>query len=196
MACGLTSSLSYPDYLKSILKEINIGNDTDLKVCACNLSSYIDVNTKPYLLPICIGSVNGEDNEIYTILNDYIISQGGTTALQPIDPQRIMELQYKYKGFTLNINGNGYGASTVCDGEDPSSPPFNFSGNIILTKSDEDRKHQVCNMFVFGGTCLTNGPINCYDEDEWTGWNATVPAFGFHYYFFIYHSLTLLLVLF
>ena len=184
MACGLTNS-NYPDYLSSILSDINVGNDTDLKACACSLKSYVDVNSKPYALPICITSVNGQDNEIYTTLNNYVISQGGTTALQPIDPQRIMELQFKYKSFNLNIRGNGYGASTACDGEDPSSPPFNFSGNIILTKSDESRKHQVCNMFVFGGTCLTNGLINCFDGDEWGGWNALAPEFGFHYYFFM-----------
>jgi hypothetical protein len=186
MACGLKSILNYPDYLQSILKEINIGNDTDLKACACSLKSYIDVNSKPYSLPICISSVNGEDNEIYTILNNYIISQGGTTTLQAIDPQRIMELQYKYKSFTSNILGNGYEPSITCDGEEPVSESFNFSGNIKYNKSDESAKHQVCNMFQFNGACLTNGNIGCEDNPpEWVGWGANIPAFGFHYYFFM-----------
>ena len=186
MACGLTSSLNYPDYFQSILKEINIGNDTDLKTCACSLRSYIDVNIKPYSLPICISSVNGEDNEIYTILNNYIISQGGTTTLQAIDPQKIMELQFKYKRFNLNIRGNGYGPSITCDGEEPASGSFNFSGNIKLEKNVESRNHQVCSMFNFYGACLTNGNISCDDNPpEWVGWNANIPAFGLHYYFFM-----------
>lgn len=37
MACGLTSDADYPDYLKRILKEINVGNDDALKNCACSL---------------------------------------------------------------------------------------------------------------------------------------------------------------
>lgn len=186
MACSLTSNSNYPDYLKSILKEIDIGNDEDLKDCACGLRSYIDVNVKPYVLPYCVTSVNGEDNELYTTLNDYLISQGATTTLQPIDPQKMMELQFKYKGFTLNINGNGYRPSITCDGENPVSESFNFSGNIILNKSDETKKHQVCNMFQFNGNCLTNGNIGCDDNPpEWVGWNANIPAFGNHYYFFM-----------
>lgn len=185
MACSLTSNSNYPDYLKSILKEIDIGKDDDLKDCACGLRSYIDVNVKPYVLPYCVTSVNGEDNELYTVLNDYIISQGGTTTLQPIDPQKMMELQFKYKDFTLNIKGNGY-PPTTCEGEFPSVASVDFSGDIKLEKGPESRLHQVCNMFYFAGSSLTNGSISCSDNPpEWLGFGASVPAFGFHYYFFM-----------
>ena len=39
MACGATSNLDYPDYIKSMLKVINVGNDNDLKACACSLKT-------------------------------------------------------------------------------------------------------------------------------------------------------------
>ena len=39
MPCALTSDADYPDYLKSILKEIDSGNDDALKACACALKS-------------------------------------------------------------------------------------------------------------------------------------------------------------
>jgi hypothetical protein len=39
MACGATSNSNYPDYLKTILKKINFGKDTDLKACLCSLKS-------------------------------------------------------------------------------------------------------------------------------------------------------------
>jgi hypothetical protein len=187
MACGLTNS-NYPDYLSSILSDINAGNDDELKACACNLKSYVDVNSKPYALPICISSVNGQDNQLYTELNNYIISQGGTTTLQPIDPQRIMELQYKYKGFTLNINGKGYPRGATCTDEGPSVEPRGFSEIMKLSKSNESKKHQVCNMFLFGGGTISNGYLADCDgpvQDQWHAFQQVVPAFGFHYYFFM-----------
>jgi hypothetical protein len=36
MPCALTEPDNYPDYLKSILKKIAVGNDDDLKACACS----------------------------------------------------------------------------------------------------------------------------------------------------------------
>jgi hypothetical protein len=39
MPCALTEPGNYPDYLKRILKTIAVGNDTDLKTCACSLRS-------------------------------------------------------------------------------------------------------------------------------------------------------------
>jgi len=188
MACGLTSDPNYPDYLKSILKEIEIGNDETLKACACNLKSYIDVNTKPYALPYCISSVNGEDNEIYTVLNDYVISQGGTTTLQAIDPQKIMELQFKYKGFDLNTIGFGYPPSTTCTDEGPSVEAENFSEIMKVRKFDESRKHQVCNMFTFVGDTVAHGYLADCDgpeQENWHPFQQAVPDFNFHGYFFM-----------
>jgi hypothetical protein len=188
MACGLKSSDNYPDYLKTILKEINIGNDTNLQSCACSLKSYIDVNSKPYLLPICISSVNGEDNTTYTTLNNYIISQGGTTELRAIDPQRIMELQYKYKSFDLNIIGNGYPPSATCTDEGPSVESSGFSEIMKVKKYNESRKNQVCDMFfLFGGT-VNHGYLSDCDgpvQDQWHTFQQQVPEFNFHYYFFM-----------
>ena len=185
MACGLTNS-SYPNYLSSILLEINVGNDQSLKACACSLKSYVDVNSKPYSLPICISSVNGVDNEIYTTLNNIVTNNGGYIDLQPIDPQKIMELQYKYKSFTVNVIGYGYPPSATCDDEGASVDPSNFSEGWELSKSEESKKHQVCNMFLFSGGSISHGYLSdCDEQYQWNSFGMIVPAFGFHYYFFM-----------
>jgi hypothetical protein len=187
MACGSANS-NYPDYLKSILAEISSGNDDALKACACSLRSYIDINAKPYALPYCITSVNGEDNTFYTTINNYIISQGGTTALQAIDPQKIMELQYKYKSFDLNIIGNGWPPSATCTDEGPSVEPSSFSEIMKVKKYNESRKNQVCDMFFLVGGTVNHGYLSDCDgpvQDQWHTFQQQVPEFNFHYYFFM-----------
>lgn len=60
MPCPINSD--YPDYLKSILKEIAVGNDTTLKNCACSLRSpttevgctILDEDGKAGAFPFCI----------------------------------------------------------------------------------------------------------------------------------------------
>jgi hypothetical protein len=49
MPCGLTSNLDYPDYIKTILRTINIGNDTDLKACACGIRSPLTTDGCPVI---------------------------------------------------------------------------------------------------------------------------------------------------
>jgi len=42
MPCALTEPTNYPAYLQTILKEINAGNNDDLKDCACSLRSPVN----------------------------------------------------------------------------------------------------------------------------------------------------------
>ena len=74
MPCALTSNAGYPDYLKKILKEIDIGNDEDLKNCACKLVTpvtdegceILDEDNKVGAFPFCSTLVTdgvGEDTE-------------------------------------------------------------------------------------------------------------------------------------
>jgi hypothetical protein len=61
MPCPLTSDFDYPDYIKDILKEIDNGDDKELKSCACNMVSplsedgclLVDENNKVGLFPFC-----------------------------------------------------------------------------------------------------------------------------------------------
>ena len=74
MPCALTSDADYPDYLKSILKEIDIGDDDELKNCACKLVTpvtdggceILDEDKKVGAFPFCSTLVTdgvGEDTE-------------------------------------------------------------------------------------------------------------------------------------
>lgn len=48
MPCALTSPYNYPDYLKITLKEIEIGDDENLKIAACGFDTgYINNPTQP-----------------------------------------------------------------------------------------------------------------------------------------------------
>ena len=42
MPCAITEPGNYPDYLKTILKKIAAGNNTDLQACACSLRTPVD----------------------------------------------------------------------------------------------------------------------------------------------------------
>lgn len=64
MPCPLLESDDYPDYIKSILKEIDAGNDEELKACACSfLKTVLDdqqecaeqmTDGKLAIFPFCI----------------------------------------------------------------------------------------------------------------------------------------------
>lgn len=66
MPCALVDNADYPDYLKAILKEIELGNDDKLKACACQLRTPIneegcpiyDENDKLAAFPFCVPKVN------------------------------------------------------------------------------------------------------------------------------------------
>jgi hypothetical protein len=61
MPCAITEPGGYPDYIKSILKEIEVGNDDALKACACSLRSpttedgclIVDEDGKVGAFPFC-----------------------------------------------------------------------------------------------------------------------------------------------
>jgi hypothetical protein len=62
MPCAITEPGNYPNYIKNILKTIEVGNDNDLKACACSLKTplnnqgcpIIDSNGKIGVFPVCI----------------------------------------------------------------------------------------------------------------------------------------------
>jgi len=66
MPCALVEPDNYPDYLKSILKEINAGNDSESKACACQLKTPVndegclitDEDGKVLAFPFCLDEEN------------------------------------------------------------------------------------------------------------------------------------------
>jgi hypothetical protein len=69
MPCAITEPDNYPDYLKTILKEIAAGDDDELKACACSLKSPVtdegcpitDEDGKIGAFPFCWKLVSQEE---------------------------------------------------------------------------------------------------------------------------------------
>lgn len=65
MPCALTEPDNYPDYLKSYLKEIAVGNNEELKTCACQLKTplnnegcpIVDEDGKVGAFPFCVTNI-------------------------------------------------------------------------------------------------------------------------------------------
>ena len=82
MPCALISDADYPDYIKKMLKIINVGDDNTLKACACSLRSpvtdegcpVVDEDGKIGLFPFCVtqaGQVgNNTSNPVGMSLKD------------------------------------------------------------------------------------------------------------------------------
>ena len=74
MPCPLIESDNYPDYIKSILKQIEIEDDEELKACACSLKTVLDeqkecvvpmTDGKLALFPFCIEDTETDPTTIY-----------------------------------------------------------------------------------------------------------------------------------
>ena len=94
MPCALTSDADYPDYLKSILKEIEVGNDEKLQACACSLKTPITDEGCP---------ITDSDGKLGLFPECLVIEDNG---LQLFTLKEIMEIYWKTKSFTLNVNFN------------------------------------------------------------------------------------------
>jgi hypothetical protein len=78
MPCALSSDANYPNYVKSILKEIDAGNDESLKACACSLKGVFNEEGCPILMndnkiavfPFCIEDTEVDPTSISFILGN------------------------------------------------------------------------------------------------------------------------------
>jgi hypothetical protein len=114
MPCGLTSGADYPDYLKGILKEIAVGNDGDLKACACSLRSPVNNEGCPIL---------DEDGKVGAF--PFCVSEWPEYGTSPLSLKTIMIAFWRVKTWRFTINarlkmilGNG------------NIIPGNYSGSI------------------------------------------------------------------
>ena len=155
MPCSVTSQNDLPDYLKSIIKEIDIGDDDELKDCLCDLRTYVDTNSKRYTIPYCVYNAV-DDQEIYDAA-----LEANLTLIPVVDPQKLMELYFKYKSFDINLSAtNGIEVSCEEAGDDsPNGKAWNET--VIATKfnagEDENkaRLKQVCPPLNFVGQTKT-----------------------------------------
>ena len=179
MACSLTSD--YPDYLASIVRTIEAGNDETLKACACNLRAFIDVNKKRYFLPACVyNPVNHPE------LYNEVLNAG--MPLLPVDPQKIMELFFKYKSFDVNLSGNKDEAgeyNTSCEEAGDDNPNQGTWNETVPLIKAVGRLEQVCQPtpFFFGNS-QTLG-MDCAADEELLPYGANVPGFNQFLLFFM-----------
>jgi len=179
MPCG-TSNSNYPDYLKSIIKAIEVGNDETLKACACSLRSFIGVDTLRYFLPTCV--YNPVDHpEVYSeVLNAGI-------PLLPVDPQKLMELFFKYKSFDVQLFGNADASGkwdTSCEEAGDDNPNQGEWAETVTLEKQVGRLQQVCQTtpFFFGAADTVG--MDC-DVNETEAYGANLPAFNQFLLFFM-----------
>ena len=158
MPCSVTSENDLPDYLKSIIKEIDIGDDDELKDCLCDLRTYVDTNSKRYTIPYCVYNAV-DDQELYNALSEV----DPPLILTPVeDPQKLMELYFKYKSFDIELSGNN-GIQYSCEEAiDDSATGKEWSETVTAAKFNpgEDEKrarlNQVCQNYpAFAGQTKT-----------------------------------------
>jgi hypothetical protein len=149
MGCALTEPNNYPDYLKKILKEIEVGNDKELKDCACSLISprtedgclMVDENGKIGAFPDCISDDPPPYNYPSGSLKD------------------IMTFYWRVKKFKVTFSGSGVsgndGESINMSGTFDLTPNYFNPDNIGQIKSDSEL---VCSLgrtyYGGGGTFL------------------------------------------
>lgn len=162
MPCALTQPNNYPDYLKSILKEIEAGNDDTLKACACSLKSPISdggcilldedghVGAFPFCIPLVTSGVG--DNTDYPL---------------KLTLKQAMFLYWQVKNWTNKITSTG---AVAVHGQPPGACGVaNMNGDLIITSKeiqilDQDYesvteyKKRVCpiNMFLNADTVSHN----------------------------------------
>jgi len=116
MPCALTSDADYPDYLKSILKEIDAGSDDESKACACSLKTpttdegcpITDSDGKLVAFPFCLPTE--------PIVINYNI-QNYATASIGLSYKQAMNIYWKRKPFTMEFKANGVGIEHCSPGE-------------------------------------------------------------------------------
>ena len=156
MPCTVTSQNDLPDYLKSIIKEIDIGDDDELKDCLCDLRTYVDTNSKRYTIPYCVYNVV-DDQEIYNALSEFT----PPLILTPVvDPQKLMELYFKYKSFDINLSAtNGIKISCEEAGDDnPNGTAWSETVTAVKGSGEDEksaRLKQVCPPMHFLGQTKT-----------------------------------------
>jgi len=137
MPCALTEPGNYPDYLKKILSIIDVGNDNDLKACACSLRS--PVNSEGCL-------ILDSDNKIGAIPTCFAGECGFCHGLVTTNLSDLMEIYWKVKSWKITASG-GF----VTSDETPASVSYSGSFGLIRENPIISQKNLVCIAASFGG---------------------------------------------
>jgi len=125
MPCPLIEPDNYPDYIKRILKTIDVGDDKQLKDCACSLRSplttegcpAIDGDGKIGLLPFCVEESEDSKHALWSL-------------------EKVMEMYWRVRTWRFTANGVERVYQDPDDGEDYDVP---FSTTIEgVTSTDGD----------------------------------------------------------
>jgi len=161
MPCALTEPNNYPDYLKSILKEIAAGNDDNLKTCACSLTSpvtdedclIVDEDGKVAAFPFCC-----------TLVTDGV----GDNTEYPLKLTLKQAMDLYWQTTTWKFSASAQSSSRCANGGG-SNWNINYTENKRITSSVSDvpppppSKNLVCfNFFQYttnynGSTCNALG---------------------------------------
>lgn len=187
MPCGLTSNLQYPNYLKSVLKEIEVGNDETLKTAACKLKTPIttegcvilDEDDKASLFPFC--TVNTEEDPMEMTSDDPLFIKRYPVGFTP---KELMEFFWLYQNY--KISGSSSSTSLVyCDctpvypqnSSNCSICPYNkttlyISSSITRSQGEEtlqnkDKIKDVIKLFSENlSTQIISAPANVFTDGE------------------------------
>lgn len=107
MPCSSTGSSNYPIYINDLLKQINVGNDYQLKSCACQLKTVVDSDGCPILdedgkmgiFPFCIN-----DDPSPTILCGDGSSVPFSEQYTKLTLKQLMTLYWRVKKIKTNLN--------------------------------------------------------------------------------------------
>ena len=147
MSCALTDNAGYPDYLKSILREIAAGNDDELKTCACQLKTpttdggcpILDEDDKVVAFPFCLRDTNPN----LTSSIDFYTSDIGLSY------KEAMKLYWKRTRFDIAFNASG---SVNLESEE--CPVLQSSASTSLESDIVTLKDLVCG--VSKGASISN----------------------------------------
>ena len=157
MACGLTSGADYPDYLKRILKIIDVGNDTDLKACACSLIS-------PLATEGCPAPAIGGDGKIGAF--PFCTQESADSKYAIWSLEKAMETYWRVRTWSFTANGVERWYDYPDDGDGNVDIPFSTSVQGI-TSTDGDyntntkQENLVCSNFFY-----RNYPGSTYDNTD------------------------------
>jgi hypothetical protein len=159
MPCPLTSDFDYPDYIKNILKEIDNGDNKELKSCACQMVTPVsedgciltDEDNKVGLFPFCCTLVTdgvGDDTE-YPL---------------KLTLKQAMDLYWQTTSWKFSANAN---SSSSCSTGGGNSWSINYTQNKRTASSTigeiPPSKNLVCpSIFYYstnynGSSCFSDG---------------------------------------
>jgi len=156
MACGSNSKANFPSYLKSILKDIDNGNDNELKSCACSLKI-------PTTNAGCFISDRGINGAFPFCLINGTPEETGPNTYYPISFKLADLMKWYWTGDKYKIKINWSGTERGDCGRnavETQTADFDFQESDFL--AEKDKKKRVCAQSATNGTASFSGSTVYY----------------------------------